>query len=152
MWPHGLQHASLPCPSSSPGAYSNSCLSRQWCHPTILSSIVLFSYFQSFPGSESFLMSWLFVLGVQSIGASASVLPMNIQKWFPLGLTGLISLQSKGLSRVFSNTIVVVQCSAFFIVQLSHSYMATGKDIAFTIWTFLAKKCLCFWICCLGWS
>ena len=107
LQPNGLQHTRLPCPS--PGACSNSCPLSRWCHPTILSSIILFySCSRSFQSSGSFHMSWLFSSGGQSIGvsASASVLPMNIQDWFPLGLTGLISLQSKGLSRVFSNTTV----------------------------------------------
>ena len=105
LWPHGLQHARLPCPSPTPGACSNSCPWSQWCHPTILSSVVLFSYcLQSFSASGSFPMSQLFVSGGQITGASvsASVLPVNIQGSFPLGLTGLISLLSKGLSRVFS--------------------------------------------------
>ena len=117
---HGLQHARLPCPSPSPRACSNSCPLSWWCHPTILTSVVPFcSCLQSFPTSVSFLMSWLFSSGSQSIGASASasVLPMNTQGWFPLGFTGLISLQSKGLSRVFSNT--TVQKHQFFGVQLS---------------------------------
>ena len=106
LWPHGLWHARLPRTSPSPGACSNSCLS-QWCHPTISSSVIPFSScLQSFPASGSFPMSQFFVSGGQSIGASASVLPMSIQDWFPLGLTGLISLQSKELSRVFSNSIV----------------------------------------------
>ena len=105
LWPHGLQHARLPCPST-PRACSNSCPSSQWCHPTISSSVVSFSCLQSFPASGSFPVSRLFASGGHSIGASASVLPMNIQGWFPLGLTGLVSLQSKGLSRVFSSTTV----------------------------------------------
>ena len=106
---HGLQHTRLPCPSPIPGAYTNLFPSSQWCHPTISSSVVPFSFcLQSFPASGSFLMSQFFVSGGQSIrvSVSASVLPINIQDWFPLGLTGLISLQSKGLSRVFSNTTV----------------------------------------------
>ena len=106
--PHGLQHARLFCLSPSPWACSNSCPLIRWYHPTISSSVVPFSScLQSFPASGSFLMmSWLFASGGQITGASASasVLPVNIQNWFPLGLTGLISLQSKGLSRVFSNT------------------------------------------------
>ena len=105
--PHGLQHTRLPCPSPSPRACSNSCPSSWWCHSTILSSVAHFSScLQSFPASGSFLMSWLFASGGQSIGASAaaSVLPMNLQDWFPLGLTGLISLKSKGPSRAFSDT------------------------------------------------
>ena len=107
--PHGLQHARPPCSSPTPRVYSNSCPLSWWCHPTILSSVVPFSScLQSFPASGSFPMSQLFASGGQSIGVSAStlVLPMNTQDWFPLGWTGWISLQSKGLSRVFSNTII----------------------------------------------
>ena len=107
--PHGLQHARLPCPSPTPGACSHSCPSSRWCHPTISSSVIPFSScFQSFPASESFPLSQFFTSGGQSIGvsSSASVLTMNIQGWFPLGLNVLISLLSKGLSRVFSNTTV----------------------------------------------
>ena len=104
---HGLQHARLPCPSPSPKTCSNLSPLSQWCHPTVLPSVVPFSScLQSFQAPWSFPVSWLFTSGGQSIGASASasVLPTNIHDWFPLGLTGLISLQSKGLSRVFSNT------------------------------------------------
>ena len=145
LWPHGLQHTSLPCPSPTPGAYSNSCPLSQLCHPTISSSVDPFSSgHQSFPASGSFPVSQFFTSGGQSIGvsASASVLPMNIQDWFPLGLTGLISLQSKGLSRVFSNT--TVQKHQFFGTQFSlwsnsHPYMTTGKTIALTRWTFVSK-------------
>ena len=111
-WSHRLHHARLPCPSVTPGAYSNSCPSSQWCLPTILTSVVPFSSGrQSFPASGSFPVSQFFTSGGQSIGVSAwtSVFPMNIQDWFPLGLTSLISLQSKGLSRVFSNTTVQKQ-------------------------------------------
>ena len=107
--PHGLQHARLPCPSPTPGACSNSCPSCRWCHPTTSSSVVPFFYcLQSFPASGSLTMSQFFASGGQSIGVSASalVLPMNVQDWFPLELTGWISLQSKGLSRVLSNTTV----------------------------------------------
>ena len=101
--PHGLQHARLLCPSPSPGACSNSCPSSQWWHSIISSFVIPFSCLQSFPASRSFLMSQLFTSGGQSIGASASasILLRNVQDWFPLGLTGLISLQSKGLSRFF---------------------------------------------------
>ena len=112
---HGLQHARLPCPSPIPGAFSNSCPLSQWCHPTISSFVSPFSSCpQSFPASGSFPMSQIFASGGQSIGASAlaSVLPMNIQDWFPLGWTSWISLQSRGLSRVFSNT--TVQKHQFF--------------------------------------
>ena len=120
LQPHGLRHTRLSCPSQSPRACWNSCPFSQWCYPTISSSIIPFSScLQSFPASASFLINLLFASGGQSIGASASasVLPMNIQDWFPLGLTGLISLQSKGLSRVFSNT--TVQKNKFFGAQLS---------------------------------
>ena len=119
LQPLGLQHTSPPCPSPTPGVYSNSCLLRWWCHPTISSSVVPFSScLQSFPASGSFQMSQLFASGGQSIGVSdsTSVLLMNIQDWFPLGWTGLISLQSKGPSRVFSNT--TVQKHQFFGTQL----------------------------------
>ena len=106
--PHGLQHARLPCPSPTPGAYSNSCPLSQWCHPTFSSSVIPFSRLQSFPALGSFPMSQFFTSGGQTIGvsASASVLPMNIQDWFPSRWTGWISLQSKGLSRVFSDATV----------------------------------------------
>ena len=108
LWPHRLQHVSLPCPSPTPGACSNSCPLSQWYHSTISSSVVSVSCLQSFQASGFFPRSQFFALGGQSIGASASalVLPMNIQDWFPLGLTGWISLLSKGLSKVFSNTTV----------------------------------------------
>ena len=127
LWPHGLQHAKPPCPSPTPGVYSNSCPLSWWCHPTILSSLVLFSFcLQSFPASGSFQMSWFFTSGGQSIGVSAStsVLPMNIQDWFPLGLTGLISLQSKGLSRVFSNT--TVQNISSLVLSLLYGPLLTS--------------------------
>ena len=109
LQPHGLQHARPPCLSSPPGVYSNSCSLSWWCHPTISSSVIPFpSCLQSFPASGSFQKSQFFTSGGQSIGvsASASVLPVNIQDWFPPGWAGWISLQSKGLSRVFSNTTV----------------------------------------------
>ena len=120
LQPHGLQHARFPCPSPTLGVYSNSCPSSRWCHPTISSSVISFSsHHQSFPASGSFPMSQFFVSGGQTIGASASasVLPMNIQDCFPLGLTGLIFLQFKGLSRVFSST--TVQKHLFFGAQPS---------------------------------
>ena len=107
--PHGLQHSRLPCALLFPGVFSNSCPLSRWCHPTISSSVALFSPFpQSFPASGSFPKSWLFASGGQSIGAwaPAPVLPMNSQGWFPLGLIDLISLQSEGLSRVFCNTAI----------------------------------------------
>ena len=129
LQPRGLKHARPPCPSPTPGACPNSCPSSRWCHPTILFSVIPFSScFQSFPASGSFPMSQFFTSGGQSIGASASasVLPMNVQDWFPLGLMGWISLQSKGLSRVFSNT--TVKKHQFFGAQLSlwsNSYIHT---------------------------
>ena len=118
--PHGLQHARLSCPSPTPRVYSNPCPLSQWCHPTISSSVIPFSsHLQSFPASEFIQKSQFFISGCQSIqvSASAPVLPMNIQDWFPLGWSGWISLQFKTLSRVFSNTIV--QKNQFFGIQLS---------------------------------
>ena len=144
----------LPCSSPTPRAYSNSCPSCQWCHPTISSSVIPFSSsLQSFPAIGSFPMSQFFTSGGQSTGASvsASVLPMNIQCWFPLGLTGWISLQSKGLSRVFSNT--TVQKHQFFGAQLSlwsNSHIHTWLLEKPYLWLYglnSAKWCLCFLIC-----
>ena len=143
--PHGLQHTRPSCPSSSLGACSNSCPLNRWCHPTISSSVIPFSSCpQSFPASGSFPMSQFFSSGGQSIGASASatVLPMNIQDWFPLGWTGLIFLQSKGLSRVFSSAIVWKH--QFFSAQPSlwsnsHPYVTTRKVIVLTIWILVGK-------------
>ena len=120
LWPHELQHARPPCPSPTPGVHPNSCPLSQWCHLTISSSVVPFSSCpQSFPASGSFQISQLFASGCQSTGVSAStsVLPMNTQDWSPLGWTGWISWQSKGLSRLFSNT--TVQKHQFFSTQLS---------------------------------
>ena len=166
--PRGLQHARLPCPSPTPRTYSHSCLQSQWCHPTISSSVIPFSSrLQSSPASGSFQMSQFFASGGQSIrvSASTSVLPMNTQDWYSLGRTGWISLQCKGLSRVpwdsptgwiqlvgsacsardsqefqhHSSKASILRRSAFFIVQLSHPYMTTGKTIALTRWTFVGK-------------
>ena len=120
LWPHESQHTRPPCPSPTPGVHSNSCPSSQSCHPAISSFVIPFSSCpQSLPASGSFLISQLFAWGGQSIGVSAlvSILPMNTQDWSPLGWTGWISLQSKGLSRVFSNT--TVQNHQFFSAQLS---------------------------------
>ena len=120
LWPHGLQHTRLPCLSPTPGTCSNPCPLSWWCHPTISSSVIPFSScLQSCPASGSFLMTQFFTSGGQSIGVSASVsvLPVNIQGWFPLGLTGLLSLLSKGLSKVFSNT--TGQNHQFFIENSS---------------------------------
>ena len=146
LWPHESQHARPPCPSPTPGVYSNSCPLSQWCHPAISSSVIpSSSCLQSFPASGSFQMSQLFTSGGQNIGVSAStsVLPMNTQDWPPLGWTGWISLQSKGPSRVISNT--TVQKHQFFSIQLSllsnlHPYMTTGKIIALTRWTFVDDR------------
>ena len=144
LWPHGQQYAMLPCPTLSPGICSNSFPLSRWCHPTVSSSVTLFSCLQSFPASGSFPVSQFFTLGGQSIGASASasVLPVNIQDWFPSGLTGLISLKSKGLSKVFFS--IIVWKHQFFGIQPSlwcnsHPYMTTGKTIALTRWTFVGK-------------
>ena len=136
LWPHGLQHVTHPCPSPSPRVCSNSCPLSQWCHPTISSSVAPFSScLQYFPASGSLPMSWLFTSGGQSIGnsASASVLPMNTQGWFPLGLTGLISLQSKWLSRVFPSTrdwkhqfFSILLGSPFFVVHPSLWFTLTS--------------------------
>ena len=145
LQPHGLQHARLPCPSPTPGACSNSYPLSRWCHPTISSSVILFSScLQSFPASGSFPVSQFFTSGGQSIEASASalVLPVNIQNWFPLGWAGLISLQSKGFSSLFqyhSSKASILWGSAFFIVQLFHPPMTIGKTITLTIWIFVGK-------------
>ena len=145
LWTHGLQHAKPPCLSPTPRVYPNSCPLSWWCHPIISSSVIPFSScLQSFPASGSFPMSQFFASDGQSIGvsASASVLPMNIQDWFPLEWTDWISLQSKGLSRVFSTTVQMHQLfwhSALFIVQPAHPYMTPGKTIALTRWTLVGK-------------
>ena len=139
------QHARPPCPSPTPGAYSNSCPSSQWCHSAISSSVIPFSSCpQSLPASGYFPMSQLFAWGGQSIrvSVSASILPMDTQNWSPLGWTGWISLQSKGLSRVLqhhSSKASIFPHSAFFTVQLSHPYMTTVKTIALTRRTFVGK-------------
>ena len=121
LWPHGLQHTRPPCPSPTPGVHPNSCPLSQWCYPTISSSVISFcSHLQSFPTSGSLQMSQFFAWGGQSTGvsASASVLPMNTQDGSPLEWTGWNSLESKGLSRVFSNT--TIQKHQFFELSLLH--------------------------------
>ena len=140
--PHRLQHIRLPCPSPSPGACLNSCPWSWWCHPTISSSAFSSSCHQSFPASGSLPMSQFFASCGQNIGfpASVSVLSMNIQGWFPLVLTGLLSLQSKGLSRVFSN--IAVQKHQFLSPQFPYdpaltSILITGKTIGLTRWKFI---------------
>ena len=159
LWPHELQHARLPCPSPTPGVYPNSCPLSRWCHPAISSCDVPFSSCpQSLPASESFPMSQLFTSGGQSIGVSAlaSVLPMNTQDWSPLEWTGWISLQSKGLSRVFSNN--TVQKHQFFGAQFLHSPTLTSihdywkKTIALTRQTFFDKVMSLLFNMRLGWS
>ena len=145
LWCHGLQHTRLFSPSPSPGACSNSCLLIRWYHPTTLSSVIpSSSCILYFPASGYFPMSQFFPSGGQTIGASASasVLPLNTQGWFPLGLTGLISMQSKGISRVYSNT--TVQKHRFFCAQPTlwsniHIHMTTGKTMDLTRWTFVGK-------------
>ena len=146
LWPNELQHARPPCPSPTPGIYQNSSPLSQWCHPTISSSVIPFSSCpQSLPAPESFQMTHLFASGGQSIGisASTSVLPMSTQDQSPLRWTGWISLQSKGLSKSLlqhhSSKASILRHSAFFIVQLSHPYMTTGKTIALTRWTSVDK-------------
>ena len=132
LWRHGLQHSRPPCPSPTPRAYSNSCPPSMWCHPTISSSVIPFSsHLQSFPASGSFLTSQFFTSGGQSIGVSAStsVLPMNIQNWFPkIDWLDLLAVQGtlKSLLQHHISKTSILWCSAFFIVQLSHPYMTTG--------------------------
>ena len=146
LWPHVLQHTRLPHLSLSPGLCSNSCPLSQWCHPTISSSVVPFSsHPQSFPASGSFPMSQLFASGGQSIrpSTSASVLPMHIQSWLPLELTGLIPLLSKWLSRVFpAPQFKSINSSALSL--LYGPQVTTGKTIALSIWTFVSKVILLF--------
>ena len=141
LWSHGLQHTRPPCSSPTLRVYSNSCPLSQWCHPTISSSVFPFSsHLQSFPASGSFPMSQLFTSGGQSIGvsASASVLPMNLQDWFPLGWTDWISLHFKD-PQESSPTPQFKNINTFFMVQLSHPYMTTRKTIALTRWIFVGK-------------
>ena len=145
LWPHKLQLTRLLCLSLSPWVCSNSCPLSQWCQTSISSSVSpISSCSQFFPASGSFPVSQLFASGDQNIRASASVLPMNIQGWFPLGWNGWSSLQSKGLSRVISSTTVQKHQSAFFTVQLSHPYMTTGKT-ALTRRTFVGKVMSLLW-------
>ena len=144
LQPHGLQRTRLRCPSPSPRACSNSWPLSWWCHPTILYSVVPFSSsLRSFPASGSLLMSQFFASGGQSVGASASasVLPINIQGWFPLELTDLLEVQGtlKFLLQHHNSKASILQSSAFFIVQLSLPYMTTGKTIALTRRTFVGK-------------
>ena len=145
LWPHELQHSRLSCPSPTPRAYSKSCPLSQWCHPTILSSVIPFSsHLQSFLASGSFQMSQLFESGGQSTGvsASASVLPMNSGLIsFRMNWLTLLAVQGtlKSLLQHHSSKASILQCSGFFIVQLSHPCMTTGKTIALTRWTFVGE-------------
>ena len=144
LWSHGLQHARPPCPSPTLGPYSNSCLPSCSCHPTISSSVIpLSSCLQSFPASGYVPMSKFFPASGQSIGVSpsASVLPMNIQDWFRIDWVDLHAVQGplKSLHPHHSSKASILWCSAFFIVQLSHPYMTTGKTIVLTKWTFVGK-------------
>ena len=151
LWHNGLQHTRLPCPSLSPRVCSESCPLNQQCDLTILSSADVSFGLQSFPASRSFPMSWLFTLGGQSIraSASASVLPVNIQDWFPLGWTGLLSLLSSS-TTIWKHQFFSAQPSSW---SNSHIvYMTTGKTIPWLYRSLSAKWCLCFLICCLGLS
>ena len=158
LWPRGLQHNTLRCPSLSPRACSNSCPSSRWCHPTISSSVVPFSsYLQSFPASGSFPINQLFISGGQSIGAlaSASVLPMIFRLDFIwMDRFDILAVQGnlKSLLQHYSPKASILWCSAFFIVQLSHPYMTTGETIALTRQTFVGKIMSLLLICCLGLS
>ena len=159
LWPHEPQHARPPCPSPTPGVHPNRNPSSHWCHPTISSFVILVSSCpHSFPASGSFQMSQPFTWGGQSTGVSALALFLSkkSQGWSPSEWTGWISSQSKVLSRVFSNTTVRKHQflgAQLSLVQLSYPHMTTGKTIALTKWIFAGKvKCLCFWICYLGWS
>ena len=166
LQPHGLQHGRLLWLPLSPRIYLKFMSLSWWCYLTISSSVTPFSFcLQSFSASSLFQwVSWLFESGGQSIGASASVtvLAMNVQGWFPLGLTGLIPSQSKGLLEEKKKSLLqhhnlkglILQHSAFFMVQLSHLYMTTGNNIALTIWTFVCKvmSLLFIIIHSLGWS
>ena len=159
LQPHEPQHTRPPCSSPTPRAYPNSCPLSWWCHSTISFSVTLFSRLQSFPATGSFPMSQFFESGDQNIGASASasVLPMNTQDWSPLGWTGWISLQSKGFSRVFSNTTIQKHqfvSSQPFLWSNSHIHMWLLKTMP-QLWLYgplSAKWCICFLIRRLGLS
>ena len=142
LWPHGLQHARLPCPSPTPGVYSNSYPLSQWCHPATSSSVIPFSSFpQSCPASGSFPVSQFFTSGGQSIGASASTSVLLMKISFRIDWFVLLAFQRilKSLLQHHSSKASILQCSAFFMVQLSHPYMTTGKTIALTRQTFVGQ-------------
>ena len=158
LWPHGLQHARLPCPSPTPAAYSNSCPSRQWCHPTILSSCLLplspsiFSSIQVFSNESALRIKW-----PKYWSFRFSISPSNEYSGlisFRMGWLDLLAVQGtlKSLLQHHSLKASILRCSAFFIVRLSHLHMTTGKTIALIRRTSLVKKCLCFLKCSLGWS
>ena len=154
---HGLQHARPPCPSPTPRAYSNSCPLSRWCHPTISSSVIPFSScIQSFPASESFPMSvlhirwpkyWSFSLSISPSSEYSGLISFRMN-WFDLAVPGTL----KSLLQHHSSKVSILRHSAFFIVQLSHPYMATGKTIALTRQIFVRKVMSLFLICCLDWS
>ena len=159
LWPCGLQHARPPCPLSAPGAYSNSCPSHQWCHPTISSSVIPFSSCpQSFPASRSFPISWFFLVTCPKYRRfSFSISPSNEHPGlipFRMDWMDLLAVQGtlKSLLQHRSSKASILLCLALFIVQLSHPYMTIEKVIPLTRWTLLAKECLYFLKCCLGWS
>ena len=156
LWPHGLQHARPPCLSPTPGLYSNSCPLSQWCHPTISSSVIHFSQLQCFPASGSFQMSQFFASGGQTVGSFVfSISSSNEYSgliFFRMDWLDLLAVQGtlKSLLLYHSSKASIFRCSAFFIVQISHPYMNTGKTIALTI--HLCCQRLYFLISCLGWS
>ena len=154
LWPHGLQNARLLCPSPSPGACSNSYPLSQWCHPTISYSVIPFSCLQSFPESGYFLMSQFFASGDQSIGASASVPPMNIHGWFPLGLT-VWSCYTRDSQE--SSPAPQFERISFLVLNLLYGPTLTSihdywKNHSFDYRDLCWQSDVCFWICYLGWS
>ena len=159
LWPYESQHVRPPCPSPTPGVYSNSCPSSRWCHPAISSSVVPFSSCrQSLPASGSFPMSQLFAPGSQSIGVSAlAISPSNEHPGlisFKMDWLDLLAVRGtlKSLLQHHSSIASILRRSAFFTVQLSHPYITTGKTIALTRRTFVGKVMSLLWICYLGWS
>ena len=157
LWSHWLQHASPPCPSSTPGAYWNSCPLSQWCHPTISSSVFPFSRLQSFPASGSLQMSVLRIMWPKYWSFSFSISLSNEYSGlisFRMDDLDLLTVQGtlKSLLQHHTSKASILRHSAFFIVQLSHPYMTTGKTIALTRQIFVGKLMFCFSICCLGWS
>ena len=158
LWPHGLQLTKLPCPSPTPRVYSNSCPLRQWCHPTISSSVIPFSFCrQSFPASGSFQMSQFFTSGGQSIGVSASISPSNEYSGlisFRMDWLDLLAVQGTLKSLFQHHKLKSINSLALSVtrVQLSHPYKTSGKTTALTWQTIVGKVMYCFLIHCLGWS